>query len=106
MATSNNPLRTSWNKDRWHGGDRFSIHSLTRFERMPDGHTGHFKIINDGHFDGEKFYTGEHSPAVHCIKYDSEYTILDKIYSFSKAELDRYLDEGYLHIKKSSEDNF
>lgn len=90
----------------WSPGTRFSIRPKTRFETLPKGHKGHFKIINDGHFDGEKYYTGEYSPAVHCIQYDSEYTILDKIVSFSKNELDKYLDEDYLHIKRSSEDNF
>lgn len=95
----------NWDKNSWGGGTRFSINTKTRYEQLPEGHEGHFEIVNTGHFDGEKFWTGSESPAAHCIQYDSEYTILNKIVSFSKAELDRYLKEGYLHIKKSSEDN-
>lgn len=93
-----------WNKENpWYAGTRFNITPKTRYESLPT--RGDFKIIHVGSFDGERFWTGDYCSVVQCVKYDSEYTILDNLTAFSKAELDGYLEEGYLHIKKSSEDN-
>ncbi len=88
----------------WSPSTRFSIHTVTEYEQLPVK-TGHYKVIHDGYFDGEKFFTGQYSPQVKCIRQESEYTIEDELYTFSKVQLDDLRKTGHLHIKSSSEDN-
>ena len=91
-------------RGQWSPSTRFTIHTVTEYEQLPVK-TGHYKIIHDGYFDGERFYTGQYSPQVKCIRQESEYTIEDELHTFRKSQLENLLASGNLHIKSSSEDN-
>ena len=88
-------------------GQRFSIHTKTEYESgWPYIYKGHYTIVHDGEFDGEKFWTGEHSRIIKCLRHDARYTVEDKLYVFGKDMLQKLLEDGNLHIKKSSEEDF
>lgn len=91
--------------NNWYPSIRFSIFAKTEYEQLPVK-TGSYEIIHDGYFDGEKFWTGEYSPYVKCIRYDTKYTIENELYDFKKEQLDNLLKSGNIHIKKSSEDDY
>lgn len=77
-------------------GNMFIIEAKTPYEVLPI-EEGEYMVVNDAHFDGEKFYAGEHSLFVKVVKKDS-YTIENEVFIFNKKDLERLEADDYLRF--------